>query len=84
MTEITTIGHKTEIIAMADVSYGSTKEDINSSGTITGNNLSTEDLEENVTTETVEVLPNTSSTKEKLGMNQVKVNVKKICSTLTF
>ena len=76
MTEITTIGgHKTEIIAIADVSYGSTKEDINSGGTITtaaGHNLSStdEDLEEIVTTETLEVLPN-SSTKEKLGMIQV-------------
>ena len=84
MTEITTIGgHKTKIIAMADVSYGSSKKDINSSGgsTITNtsstasNNLSTEELEENVTAETVEVLPNTSFTKEKLGMNQVKVEI---------
>ena len=85
MTEITTIGgHKTKIIAMADVSYGSSKKDINSSGGSTNitntsstasNNLSTEELEENVTTETLEVLPNTSSTKEKLGMNQVKVEI---------
>ena len=78
MTEITTIGHKTEIIAMADVSYGSTKEDINTSSgtittTVTGNNLSTEELEEIATsTETLGVLP-TSSSKENLGRVQVKV-----------
>ena len=82
MTEITTIGHKTEIIAMADVSYGSSKKDINSSGGSTNitntsstasNNLSTEELKEIVTsTETLGVLP-TSSSKENLGRVQVKL-----------
>ena len=82
MTEITTIGgHKTKIIAMADVSYGSSKKDINSSSgsTITNNsstasnNLSTEELEEIVSsTETLGVLP-TSSSKENLGRVQVKL-----------
>ena len=83
MTEITTIGgHKTKIIAMADVSYGSSKKGINSSGgsTITNtsstasNNLSTEELKEIVTssTETLGVLP-TSSSKENLGRVQVKL-----------
>merc|ERR1712062_42826 len=77
-TEITTIGgHKTKIIAMADVSYGSSKKDINSSGgsTITNtsstasNNLSTEELKEIVTsTETLGVLP-TSSGKENLDIS---------------
>ena len=83
MTEITTIGgHKTKIIAMADVSYGSSKKDINSSGgstNITNTsstasiNLSTEELEEIATsTETLGVLP-TSSSKENLGRVQVKL-----------
>ena len=45
MTEITTIGgHKTKIIAMADVSYGSSKKDITNTSSTASNNLSTEEL----------------------------------------